>query len=238
MQPAFRVVSTAFGVVVVTVVDPAAAGLDALPAAERALAAPWGARRRATFAAGRHALRGALVAAGVVGVPDVIGPILRDDRGAPVLPPDLPGDLRVSVSHKDSHAAALVARVDDGGVHIGVDLELDAGWTRARVDGIARQTLRPAELDALPDDDVARRRAVLVRFSAKESLYKAVDKTLRRYVGFHEVGVDVAGDALAFSCPAGSGLRAAGVVVDVGDDGVLLTACHARPGAALVVSPA
>ena len=67
---------------------------------EAALSALWGDRRKATFAAGRHALRLALKDAGV----DVDGAILRDDRGAPVLPKGVCG----SVTHKDTVAAALV----------------------------------------------------------------------------------------------------------------------------------
>jgi len=227
------VVRSALGVVVVVAVDPGAAALDDLPVDERALASTWGARRRATFTAGRRALRGALVAAGAVdhdAAPALAAPILRDDRGAPVLPAPLAARFRASITHKDTHAAAVVFAVadDEADLHVGVDLELDEGQARSRVDGIARQTLRDDEHALLPDDDDARRRAVLLRFSAKEALYKAIDPHLRRYVGFHEVGVVHDGAALTFACPADSGLVAHGAVVDVGDPALVLTLCHAR----------
>lgn len=241
-----KILTTSLGIVAVVDVDPDARAFHTLPGQEQALAAGFGARRKATFCAGRRALRAALVAAGVAAHEDDVGPLLRDDRGAP-LPPSrfLPassssssssspsssreGCVRVSVTHKDTHAAALVTLVDDVRVHVGLDLECDERLPRTRIDAIARHALRPPELAALPDDELARRRAVLVAFSAKEALYKAIDKTLRRYVGFQEVGVSVHGADLGFLCPVGSRLAAKGVVVDVGDDGLILTICHARP---------
>ncbi len=221
---------SALGVVVIVPVDPAAAGLDDLPAKERALAATWGAPRRATFCAGRLALRHALVAAGAFDDVADVPAVLRDDRGAPVVPGCPPARLRASISHKDTHAAAVVHVVADEApdVRVGIDLELDHGQARARIDGIARQTLGDDERASLPDDDDARRRAVLVRFSAKEALYKAIDPYLRRYVGFHEVGVVCAGAALAFACPAGCGLSAHGLVLDAGEPSLVVTLCHAR----------
>jgi 4'-phosphopantetheinyl transferase EntD len=140
----------------------------------------------------------------------------------------LPRRLRASVTHKDTHAAAVVAVVDADDVHVGIDLECDEGQERGRIDGIARHALTPAEIAHLPvEDDDARRRAVLVRFSAKEALYKAIDKTLRRHVGFHEVGVVVDDERLSFACPQESNLRAEGLVVDVGMAGVVVTLCRA-----------
>ncbi len=250
------VLSTAWGTVVVTAVDPAAEALSSLPMAEQALTVPFAARRRATFVAGRWALRIALTHAGLIDEPLDVGAILRDDRGAPALPPDLARRCRVSISHKDTHAAALVSRVagdrvvgdrveeasadgpgvsrcDDNpavGAFVGVDLEIDEGQSRARIDAIARQTLRPEELQALPDDDDLRRNAVLVHFSAKEALYKSIDPFLRRYVGFHEVSVDIVGQTLAFRCPEGCGLEATGLRLETDDPRVVLTLARARRG--------
>jgi 4'-phosphopantetheinyl transferase EntD len=225
------VVRTPLGVVVVVPVVPAVAGVDDLPDAERLLAASWGARRQATWAAGRFALRSALAEAGAA-VDDVAQPILRDDRGAPALQASLAARFRVSVTHKDSHAAAVVvARDVVADARIGVDLEADEAQVRPRVDAIARQTLHPEEQLHLPDDDDERRRAVLLRFSAKEALYKAIDPYLRRYVGFLEVGVVVRADGLFFSCPPGSGLVARGLVIDVGDPALIVTLCCASPRA-------
>ena len=106
--------------------------------------------------------------------------ILSDDRGAPILPPGWVG----SISHKGVRAAALVAPA--GGGHIGVDLEVAAP---PRQD-IARRVLTPREQAALPD----RGRAVTLRFSIKEAIYKAIDPYVRRYVGFTEVELDFTGD--------------------------------------------
>jgi 4'-phosphopantetheinyl transferase EntD len=231
MSTGLVVVRSALGVVVIVDVDPAAAGLSSLPDDERALAVAFGDRRKATFVAGRRALRLALVEAGAVDGADVaaVGPILRDERGAPVLPAPLAQRFRASITHKDTHAAAVVVAVADaGGACVGVDLEVDERQARSRVDGIARQTLHAHEHAHLPDEDDERRRAVLLRFSAKEALYKAIDPFVRRYVGFLEVGVVVDGGALAFSCPARTGLHARGVVVDVGDPRLIVTLCHAR----------
>ncbi|MEZ4241894.1 MAG: 4'-phosphopantetheinyl transferase superfamily protein, partial [Myxococcota bacterium] len=47
------------------------------------------------------------------------------------------------------------------------------------------------ELEAIADlDDGRRWIALLVRFSIKESIYKALDPYVSRYVGFHEAQVD------------------------------------------------
>jgi 4'-phosphopantetheinyl transferase EntD len=169
--------------------------VELLPVEEQALCAPWAPKRQATFAAGRQALRLALSQVGHVDV----GVIARDDRGAPVLPPMLPGALRVSITHKDSVAGALVVADVENDVTVGVDLELDDGRARKEIDTLARHVLLPHELAQLPDDDDdARRRTLFERFSWKEALYKALDPFLRRYIGFTEVHVDVGDDRAVF----------------------------------------
>lgn len=201
---------TAFGHLVVVDVPPSLQDAAPLHPAEAALTTSFGAKRLATFTAGRHALRKALDEAGVV----VEGGILRDDRGAPVLPPH----IKASITHKDEFAAALVD-VDGAGC-VGVDLEIDDGRDRKSTDKLAKQVLTPREIAALPDDDVAaRRRAVFVAFSLKEALYKALDPYVRRYVGFLEVEfyegrlvVDGVGSFVAD-----------GAVVDVGRPGIIVT---------------
>ena len=197
-----------------------------LHASEAALSASWGDKRKATFTAGRHALRLALQAAGV----DVDGAIGRDDRGAPILPSGVCG----SVTHKDTVAAALVTTdlAGAGGLPtglietVGVDLELDERRDRKRVDRLAAQVLTAREQALLPDDDDARGRACLIRFSLKEALYKALDPWVRRYVGFLEVEVDVDGDAAVFVVP---GFCGEGCVVDVQRPGIILTVARCRP---------
>ena len=157
----------------IVALDDEAAALARLPELERARAAALSPNRRREFIAGRTALHLALGSDAA---------ILSDDRGAPALPPGWVG----SVSHKRELATALVAPAGTG--HIGVDLEHAAA---PRTD-IARRILTPREQAALPD----RGRAVTLRFSIKEAIYKAIDPYVRRYVGFTEVELDFAGDAV------------------------------------------
>jgi enterobactin synthetase component D len=170
--------------------------VEQLPVEEQALCAPWAPKRQATFSAGRQALRLALAQMGH----DDVGIIGRDDRGAPVLPARLPRTVRVSITHKDSVAGALVVTDVADDVTVGVDLELDDGRARKDIDTLARHVLLPHEIAQLPDDDAARRRALFERFSWKEALYKALDPFLRRYIGFTEVHVEVdaSGDRVVF----------------------------------------
>jgi 4'-phosphopantetheinyl transferase EntD len=155
----------------------------ALRPEERALAATLGGVRRTTWVGGRVALRLALERAGLDAPP-----VLADDRGAPALPRGIAG----SISHKEELAVALVAR--EGTARIGVDVETDA----ARKRDIASKVLAPdelAEIAHLAADE--REREVLLRFSAKEAIYKAIDPFVRRYVGFHEVSVTPRPDGTA-----------------------------------------
>lgn len=132
---------------------------------ERPRAAALSEVRRREFIAGRAALRSLL---------DAPAAIPSDDRGAPVLPAGWVG----SISHTRDRVAAIVA--PDEGWRVGVDLERRAGL---RYD-IARRVLRPSELARLPADREAH---VLLAFSIKEAIYKAIDPYERRYVGFQEV---------------------------------------------------
>ncbi len=106
-------------------------------------------------------------------------PVTSDEHGAPLLPDGFSG----SITHKQDLAIGLLAR---GRARVGVDLE-DTDRPRP---GVAARVLTAPELaavEALPES----RRWVdtVLRFSVKESIYKAVHPTLRRYVGFGEVAV-------------------------------------------------
>ena len=151
-------------------VDPTALHPDELAAA--AALSPVRAREHL---AGRAALRQAL-ATFTITDGDAIG---VDDRGAPILPAGFVG----SVSHKGNLAAAIVAPAD--GARIGIDLERRGPM---RID-IAPRIMTARELATLPADPVARAAAVLLHFSVKEAIYKAIDPFpfVRRYVGFQEV---------------------------------------------------
>jgi 4'-phosphopantetheinyl transferase EntD len=175
VTPRSERLALAHGACVIVELDDAAAdaALAALAPDEQRLAGELGPVRRRELVAGRTALHLAL------GAGDRVA-ILSDDRGAPILPPGWTG----SVSHKAAHdailAAALVAPAAAG--HVGIDLELAAA---PRTD-IARRVLTPREQAQLPD----RGRAVTLRFAIKEAIYKAIDRHLRRYVGFTEVELD------------------------------------------------
>ena len=158
--------------VVVELADPEA-GLAALDPLEQRRARELPDVRRREFIAGRSALHLALSSP---------APILSDDRGAPLLPAGWVG----SVSHKGAHAAALIAPAGNG--RVGLDLELAAAPRR----DISRRILTPREQAQLPDLG----RAVTLRFSIKEAIYKAIDPYVRRYVGFTEVELDFTGDAV------------------------------------------
>jgi 4'-phosphopantetheinyl transferase EntD len=131
--------------------------------------------RQVQFVGGRLAIRSALQQLGLKSVP-----VLPDERGAPVLPKGASG----SITHKGDLALAMVAR--DGLGTLGVDLE-DYGPPRP---SIAERVLVPEETDALAGLAEERRWiALLLRFSIKEAVYKALDPFVQRYVGFHEAVV-------------------------------------------------
>jgi 4'-phosphopantetheinyl transferase EntD len=149
--------------------------LATLPPAEREHALGLRGYRQVQFVGGRIALRQACEQLGAR-PPS----LLPDDRGAPKIPPGLVG----SVSHKTTLAVGMVARAAAG--TLGVDLE-DYGPPRPN---IASRILTPPELEeiaGLPED--RRWISIVLRFSIKEAIYKALDPYVRRYVGFHEARV-------------------------------------------------
>lgn len=168
------------------------AALAQLPLAEQHRALELAPFRRRDYIAGRTALHLALGsaahaahvahAAHAAHADLAATAILSDERGAPLLPPGWVG----SVSHKEAFAAALVAVAGDG--HIGIDLER----AQPSRQDIGRRILTPREQAALPDRGLA----VTLRFAIKEAIYKALDPYVRRYVGFTEVELDIAGDAV------------------------------------------
>ena len=139
--------------------------------------------RQVQFVGGRIALRAACAQLGVR--PPAL---LPDDRGAPQMPSGYVG----SVAHKRDLAVAMVALVGDG--TLGIDLEAYGPPRMA----IARKVLTEPERTAINDLPEAQRwHSVLLRFSMKEALYKALDPYVRRYVGFHEAQVYPDGEGAA-----------------------------------------
>jgi 4'-phosphopantetheinyl transferase EntD len=142
---------------------------------ERAFAEKQTERRRRTWVGGRVALRRVLDALGVEA-----GPLLPNTRGAPTLP----AGIAASISHKETLAVALAAI--DGEATRGVDVEIDAP---RRVD-VSRHVLTAEEEKLVAaQPKAARASEVLLRFSIKEAIYKALDPYLNRYVAFREVSV-------------------------------------------------
>lgn len=153
-----------------------AADLASLAPEERAFAQALPPRRVFPWVGGRIALRAAAARAGISALPAV----LATPRGAPAIP----ADLAASISHKETIAVALAARAD--GATRGVDVELDVP---RRVD-VASKVLCDDELVAIDGlAGAARDSAVLLRFSAKEAIYKALDPYVGRYVSFKEARV-------------------------------------------------
>ena len=155
---------------------------------EAAAAANFSDVRRKQFLAGRWCLRRAVQALDVVAPP-----LLVDSRGAPVLPHGLTG----SISHKDAHAIALAARCPDPAAttwHVGIDLERAVPPRR----DLTQRILTDVEITQLQGLSALQHgRAVTLRFSIKEAIYKALDPLVQRYIGFREVSLQWHGQAVA-----------------------------------------
>jgi len=168
-------------------------------------------RRKITFAGGRRAMAVALEHMG-----HSASPILSDDRGAPLMPSGFVGSL----SHKDALAVALVA--SDENACVGVDIEpLEPERPR-----ITRLVLTDSERRALGDGPPWRE--VLLRFSLKESIYKAIDPFVRRYVTFKEVEVTPQPNGevkIQLQLERGEALNVAGRWIE--HEGYFITTCRA-----------
>jgi enterobactin synthetase component D len=148
--------------------------------------------RRPTWLAGRVAMHAALLDLGLDA-----GPILATQRGAPELPAGVTG----SISHKRTLAVALAARQQDG-LSLGVDIEpiptLPGSLTEPSWDNrpdISSRVMTPEELSVLATvPDSLRRREIVLHFSIKEALYKAINPLIGRYVSFQEATVLPASD--------------------------------------------
>jgi phosphopantetheine--protein transferase-like protein len=145
------------------------------------------AARRLTFIGGRVAMRTALAALGA-GADETAWPILPTPRGAPSPPPG----FVASVSHKREIAVAIAARAEPTPrTTVGIDVEIPRSL---RAD-IAPRVLTPAERAEIAHlDSRARDAEVLLRFAAKEAIYKALDPWVRRLVSFQEVEIGTAAD--------------------------------------------
>jgi enterobactin synthetase component D len=160
---------------------------DALVPEEQAFVESLSPMRKPSWLAGRLALRAALADLGIAH-----GPILSTTNGGP----DLPDEATGSISHKHTLAVGLAARAR-GGTCIGVDIEPLPGPSATHAipnwdnhPDISSRVMTPEELSALATvPEAHRRQTVILHFSAKESLYKALNPLLERYVSFQEVSL-------------------------------------------------
>lgn len=137
-------------------------------------------KRHNTFLGGRQALRQAFA-----GLNHSLNTaVLKDEYGAPVV---IPSSIKGSISHKDCFVVGLASLIDRG--KIGVDLER---CTNKAVEQLQRRLLTPEEiksLGSLVSASVPIDQEVLLRFSVKESVHKALHPHILRPIGFQEVEV-------------------------------------------------
>lgn len=131
-------------------------------------------KRRYEYFACRHLARQAFSELGLA--PRAL--LNHDDR-SPSWPPEVIGSL----SHTAGWCGVAVALRETSVRSLGIDGERIVPMS----DGVLERVLTSAERDA-PCGPSESRCAVL-RFSAKEAVYKALYPLLRRFIGFHEVEV-------------------------------------------------
>lgn len=144
-------------------------------------------RSGALFVGGRVALRRA---ASLLSQNSLLAaPILKSSSGAPMLP----GSLVGSVSHKNDIIAASVAipkftNWQLGITYLGLGIDLEQ-TNNKNADSIGKRLLTDAEIDSLGCiSGLPKHKDVMLRFSAKEAVYKAVSALVGgRYVQFKEV---------------------------------------------------
>jgi 4'-phosphopantetheinyl transferase EntD len=167
----------------------AAVAAGSLHSAEAGFARALPSARRATFVAGREALRSALrqLPDAASRIPET--PILRTPRGAPLLPAGVAG----SVTHKTTLALATVAPRVASLQHVGLDLERRPAERDLASRSVARKILTAREYDYVQhwgEDTIEGREQVLLHFALKEAVYKAIDPFVERYVRFTEVELE------------------------------------------------
>ena len=132
--------------------------------------------RLASFVGGRMAAHGAIQGLG--------GPftaISSDARGAPLAPKASP----LSITHKKHMAIAIAARSQARRAR----RRPGRAWSRSAKASLARSSgpEEPERIEKLPPD--RRWTAIVLRFSIKEAIYKALAPKLQRYIGFDEASV-------------------------------------------------
>ncbi len=175
-----------------------ATALASLTEREAALVERAVEKRKREFATGRVLARTALARLGHRDVE-----LLNGEDRAPIWPEGISG----SISHCNTRAVVAVGRTEEIGT-VGVDLE-----HRATLEPRLWETVfLPEEIAFLEEtaEDV-RGRLALALFSAKEALYKAQYPRTAKYMGFHELRVE-----LDWREGASEGARACAFQNDVG----------------------
>jgi 4'-phosphopantetheinyl transferase EntD len=178
-------------------------------------------QRRTYFALGRAAARDALAELGLPGL--VIG---RGPAGEPLWPDGIVG----AISHAGDTAIAVVGRNTDY-AGLGVDVEELARGPSARA---ARLVCRPAEME-WADVESGTRRLILL-FSAKEAVFKAVFPIARVWFGFADAELTWVAERCGFDARL---LKSAGPAYPAGSvvtvncaltDRQVLSTAHCPPG--------
>jgi len=128
-------------------------------------------KRKAEFHAGRHAAYHALACAGVTS---------RYVGGAGGSMPEWPVGWCGSITHAVGRALAVVAPTDTVS-SLGVDCEKYAPTVATEIESVI---INAAEKACLRQSDIGYLPGVLIAFSAKESLYKALWPEVRRFFDF------------------------------------------------------
>jgi len=161
----------------------------ALLASEAAAATTMREPRLREFAHGRACARAALARLGIVDCPIPVG-----ENRAPLWPAEIVG----SISHAGNAASAVVAKTSDLQA-LGIDLEI-----REPLDPpLIKMLCRPEELIWLNRSTAADGFAKII-FSAKESLFKCVWPTLRRFIDFQDIEIRLESDFGRFTAIAHS----------------------------------
>lgn len=148
---------------------------DVLPP-EREAVARAVTKRQNEYWATRHLARLAL---GELGFAP--GPVLNHTDRSPQWPTGALG----SISHTDGWCGVAVARAGTDGL---LGLGIDAERVNPMSDGVVERVLTTTEQSLVNDSGDAVANAVL-RFSAKEAVYKAIFPQVKRFVGFLEVEI-------------------------------------------------
>lgn len=137
-------------------------------------------RRLNMFVGGRIALRRCMFS---LGYESNTHPILTDScSGAPLLPSSISG----SISHKDRLVAAYTI-LYDGRTRVGVDLER---CSNKAADRMFNKILTEAERKNITNGNLTNIKTlerIMLLFSFKEAIFKAIHPKLNRSIGFQEV---------------------------------------------------